>query len=268
MAKASPMQNPTQHDRDRSPASRRVLDPKHTFSEEKIRGIVTSIASGGISGGINFGLTAAGLSGTLSAFIGLYLIGSILGYTFDILFAKKFFKLPKGYEGIQGPYKGPVHYRDLYTRFMWLLSSFKGKQFFRYIITVIIDTLIGIVILRAVIEFMNRKKFLMEFAYRDAIVAGLISVGTFILYNNVLRFDWAYSDVDDPIMNIMVLMWSTLILVIFAISFNNNGVHSSNPLQGQSQNIPVVVWNSLLEENNTKKDILKHVKSNNKYIED
>jgi len=38
---------------------------------------------------------------------------------------------------------------------------------------------------------------------------------------------YIYVDVDDPIMNIMVLMWSTLILVIFAISFDNNGVHSS-----------------------------------------
>ena len=239
-------------------AAHKVLDPKYTFSEEKIRGIITSIISGGISGGINFGLTAAGLSSTLSAFLGLYLIGSILGYTFDILFAKKNFTIASGYNGQSGPYRGPVPYKDIITRVMWMLSSFVDKHFFRYVITVLIDTLIGIVILRAVIDFMNQRNFMMDFVYRDALVAGAISISTFILYNNVLRFDWAYSDTNDPTMNIMILMWSTLILVIFAISFNGNG-HNERK---NNQDIPQVWWDSLIEHRDEKMRYYTHESEN------
>lgn len=205
-----------------SGAGVKALDPKHTFSEEKIRGMVTSIITGGISGGMNFGLTAAGLSPALSAFLGLYITGSLLGYVFDILFAKHEFFIPRGYGGESGPYNGPVPYTDVAARAMWMLHSFAGKHFFRYVITVIIDSLIGIVLLNAAIEYMDSNEFLMDFAFRDAFVAGGISIFTFILYNNILRFDWAYSEADDPLLNVTILMWSTLVLMIFAITFNNN----------------------------------------------
>jgi len=199
-----------------------TVAPQNVFSEEKLRGLLTSVASGGISGGLNMALVSTGISPALGAFLALYVTGSILGYIFDIVFAKKEFFIPQGYGrgGSGQPYRGFVPYTDFVTRFVWLLRSFVGKYFFRYIITVLIDSLIGIMILNALIIYMNDKEFLMDFAYRDALAAGAIAVFTFILYNNILRFDWAYSNVDNSVINIMVLMWCTLVLTIFSLSFN------------------------------------------------
>lgn len=221
--------------------------PEKTFSEEKLRGIATSIASGSTAGGLNFGLTAAGLSPTLSAFLALYLTGSVLGYVFDILFAKRDFNVPWGYHRLPHdkkeddaivPYKGPVPYTDFALRGAWLLRSFVSKQFFRYIITVILDTLAGIIILTAAIQYMNAKEFLVDFEFRDALVAGGISIFTFLLYNNILRFDWAYSDTNDPYLNVIILMWCVLVILIFAVTFHRgdkqSGSRAPSPTDGSS----------------------------------
>lgn len=210
------------------------LTPSSAFSGEKLRGVISSVVSGGVSGMLNLvGATAMGLSAPLSAFFFLYLFGSIFGYSADIVFAKKNFTIKRGYKG-EKPYSGPVPYSDFGTRILWLLSSFIDRYFFRFVITVIIDTLIGIAILHALIDYTNNEDFLTNFAYRDILLAGGVSIFTFFLYNNVLRFDWAYSDSDSPLMNVMVLMWVGLALLVYAMAYSasTSRKNNSNNKQG------------------------------------
>ena len=198
----------------------KFLTPSHAFSSEKIRGAISSVVSGGVSGLMNLlGVTVFGLNAPLSAFFFLYLFGSVFGYTMDILFAKAYFTIKEG-NASEKPFHGRVSYTDFRTRVLWLLRSFIDKHFFRFVITVIIDTLIGIAILQALIDYMNDRRVLMDFAYRDMLLAGGVSIFTFFLYNNVLRFDWAYSDTESPLMNVLVLMWVGIVLLVFAVAYS------------------------------------------------
>lgn len=207
----------------------KFLTPSHAFSSEKIRGAITSVVSGGVSGFMNLlGVTTFGLSAPLSAFFFLYIFGSVFGYTVDILFAKAYFTIKDG-NNSDKPFHGRVPYTDMRTRVLWLLRSFIDKHFFRFVITVILDTLIGIAILQALIDYMNHQHVLMDFAYRDMLLAGGVSIFTFFLYNNVLRFDWAYSDTESPLMNVLVLMWVGIVLLVFAVAYSlRTERHSSN----------------------------------------
>lgn len=198
------------------------------FSEEKIRGALTSVASGMTSGLLNVMGVSVGLSPIASTVIFTYLVGSILGYVTDVLFAKRSFQLTA-----DGPMT-IVPYSQFAPRIAWMLRSFIGRQFYRYVITVLLDTLIGVAILSATVRFLDQRQMFKEFKYRDAVIAVIVSVFTFFLYVNILRFDWAYSDKDDPFLNIVVLMWSTLVLMIFAVTSARSPPLSSSPSDPES----------------------------------
>lgn len=194
----------------------RILTPSHVFTTEKLRGALSSIFSGGIASGLNFAGIALGLSPGLSTLLAIYIIGNLLTYIFDIMFAKKTFKSRDG--GLED-----VPYSAVEFRFRWLLHSILQKQFFRFIISVIIDTLLGIAVIYTTIEIMDENEFLNEGnarIYRDFAVSSVVTLGTFFLFVNVIRFDWAYNDKDDPedhVMNIVVLAWLGISMMLFAI---------------------------------------------------
>lgn len=180
---------------------------------EKIRGLVTAIISGTTSGGLNQLLLTFGTPYLVSTLLSLYLFGNLLAYSLDILFAKYTFNLPNGYKGVAN-FNGHVPYNDYITRLKWLFSSFLQSQFFRFLITVLIDTLIGLTILNAIIQKLDEKNI--HFPFRNLLLSGGVAVFTFIIYLNALRFDWAYVDKVDPITNIVVLMWTSIVLIVYS----------------------------------------------------
>lgn len=183
---------------------------------EKTRGALLSIVSGVTSGALTFAGVKAGLSAQTSATIFLYGVGSFATYIADILFAKKMFRNAAG-DTVEVPYS------NLKERFQYLMLSFMSHKLLRFIVTVVLDTLIGIALLRAAIKFMNENKFLMNFKYRDTVTSVLIATLTFVLYVNVLRFDWAYSDDEGTlVVDVLVHMWLTVVLVIFAVTYVDN----------------------------------------------
>lgn len=193
-----------------------ILSPSDAFGREKLRGLVMSLVSGVAANALNLlGTHVLGLSVQASSVIFLQAFGNVFGYALDILFAKRVFAVQRG----GARFEGPVPYSDLATRARWLLRSFVGRQFFRFLVTVIIDTLVSLALLNWAIKAMDRHGVLMGFRYRNVIVAGMIAIGTFFLYSNILRFDWAYSDADVPMFNVIVLMWVTLVLVITAVTY-------------------------------------------------
>lgn len=178
----------------------------------KVRGALTTVFSGSAAGLMNLLGVSFGLSAQTSTVLSFYIFGSILAYTVDILFAKKYFAPHGG---------GPltiIPYKEIRQRFGWLIDSFATKYFFRFTITVLIDTLIGLTLLSALLKYMD--KYDIHFRWRDTIVAGFVAIFTFVLYNNALRFDWAYAHGDDKLLNTMVLMWTTIIIMLFSLGYN------------------------------------------------
>lgn len=184
-----------------------------SWKSEKFRGAITTVVSGSSANFLNIALKSAGMSVQLSSFISLSIIGNFVAYILDIVFAKHSFM-------IKGRLTS-VPYSNLMTRFTWLLRSFGDKYFQRFVITVLIDSIIFIAILEYSISILNQSKFMMGFKYRDVAVAGLVALITFTLYVNILRFDWAYSDTENPLLNILIIVWLTLLIVIYAMTKNN-----------------------------------------------
>lgn len=192
---------------------------------QKTRGFATTVVSGSIAGGLNALLVALGYSAEMSTFISLYLVGNILAYVLDILFAKSEFEIMKGYNGYT-PYIGPIPYSDFKTRIVWMLHSFIKLPFMKFIVTVILDSLVGLTLLHSILSFLDKKK--VHFYFRNTIVAGLVAIFTFTLYLNILRFDWAYREDVDPIFNIIILMWCTIILMVYATNYNPESTSANN----------------------------------------
>lgn len=214
-------------------ASHKLFSPGNTFTGEKVRGLLASLASGATASGLNFAGMAMGLSPGASSLLAVYILGNFLTYCFDILFAKREFYIPSGYGAKRSEYEGPVAYGAIGVRMAWLLQSMAGPQFFRYVISVIIDTLTGLAILKATIDTLDRNEILMDYrVYRDFGVSSIITLMTFFLFVNVLRFDWAYSDkpgTSDPTMNIVVLAWLATSMMSFSIMMRPGDAAAASP---------------------------------------
>lgn len=189
-----------------------ILSPTGMFTAEKVRGIFTHLVSGGVVSGLNvFGIAGLGWSPERSGFVFAYLIGSVLSYSLDILFAKRDFRMRDGTVAF-------VPYGQLGRRAAWLMRSYAKKHFFRYVVAALLDTIVGLSLLRALITYMDRKRFLADWKWRDPLAAVAVGVVTFFLFANVLRFDWAYAESDNPVMNMIVLMSTTVVLTTYALS--------------------------------------------------
>lgn len=190
-----------------------IFDPSSMFTGEKRRGVLTSVVSGLTASGLHaFAVGNLGMSVEAATFLILNLFGGVLGYVTDILFAKANFRLPGTSTMVAVPYS------DLSARTRWLVRSFMRKQFLRYWVVGLIDAMVGIAVIKAILAYMDRREILVNFRYRAALVATAVTVVNFLLFVNILRFDWAYRDgADDPIFNAIVLMWMTLTVMLYAL---------------------------------------------------
>lgn len=206
-----------------------VFDPKIFLKGEKARGLLCSMISGSISNSLNgISIKTGILKPATSTFIWLFVFGGILTYILDIVIAKdKFYMVYKDKKNVISH----IPYNDYMKRIKWLLDSFKKKYFFRYIITLLLDSMIGITIIEYVISYSDKHNILNSekvLPFRDMFIGGSVASFTFILYLNQLRFDWAYKNKENPLLNTMILMWFTILIVIFLRTkitlefFNNN----------------------------------------------
>lgn len=174
---------------------------------EKSRGIIGYILAIIVANSFNILLTnTTTLTIEQSTFISMYVIGSIIVYTSDIIIAKDCFY-------INGKMREVDHF-DLSTRFKWFLRSLTDKHFFRFLMTVIIDTIVGISILKYAIATFDERKFLVNWKYRNHLIVFVIAMFTYILYLSTLRFDWAYSEEENVMLNILVVAWVSLAILI------------------------------------------------------
>ena len=183
------------------------------LKDEKNVGKITSITSVIIANLLNYILNIGfGVNIQQSTGISLYLVGNILGYILDLLFAKREVYLKNKY----GEPKLVDNFND---KLMFVLLSFADKYFMKFVILCIIDTTIGLILLKYAIITLDNHKILMDFEYRNLIVALVIPTITFFLYVNQLRFDWAYEYKENFLLNVLMYVWMTIVL-LFAINLN------------------------------------------------
>lgn len=199
------------------------LDGTWISSSEKYRGALTSVASSGISSATLALLIMTGSPPVASAVIGT-LFGNVLSYSFDIVFAKRAFKLPKTSGEVDVPYS------DLWRRMTLLGSSFLSRMFHRFVILTIIETITIFAMTRLFIRLLDDHAILVKTdrqrRWRDTAITLLSALAVFITFGNVMRFDWAYnmnirtSDRHlDILITSVVLAWMAIsVLVICASS--------------------------------------------------
>lgn len=176
------------------------------FKGDQGRGILTSIISGLIANSlVYYGNNNLNMSIESSTAIFGLLIGNIIGYSADILFAKSGFD-------IKGQIINNPKFRE---KISWLCSSFFSKTFFRFWIIVFIDMMLSLTLIKYITGYMDRFTLFQEKKWKNSLIVFGVAVLTFVIYVNPLRFNWAYSTKENPLMNIMILMWFCLSLLIF-----------------------------------------------------
>jgi hypothetical protein len=183
------------------------------FKNEQQRGIIGYIGSAFIANFINVLLSKyTTLTVQQSTFVAIYMFGNLFLYSIDIMFAKENFNL-SNYNGITN-YYGPVSYMDISTRLKWFGHSLYQKYFFRFIITVVLDTIIGLSLLNFTIDTLDKYEILKNWKYRNYVVATIVATFTYFLYLSTLRFKWAYEYKENSLMNILVMVWLSLAILI------------------------------------------------------
>jgi len=197
---------------------------QNLLKNEKNMGKLTSITSVIIANILNYILNIGfGINIQESSGISLYLIGNILGYVLDLLFAKKkLYLIDKN--------GNPKLIDNFNDKIKFVLLSFVDKYFIKYVILCVIDAIIGLILLKYCIEILDENKILLNFKYRNLIVALLIPTVTYFLYVNNLRFDWAYEYNENFLLNVLMYVWLTIVL-LFAVNINYNTQETKDKTQ-------------------------------------
>lgn len=193
------------------------------ITEEKIRGALSSAATGVVTTTMNiFGVTVLGLSAPMSLLIMYYILGGIVAYILDVLFAKYKF------HGVHIPYT------HLGPRFMWMLSSLLDRFLLRFVVTIIIEALTAVAMLDTLIMVFDKYKVWDHGRAKTIRNLGLavgVAAIIYILFGNVLRYDWAFNETEQPMFNMVVMMWVALTILVYC--------RGSNTHENNAMNTPV-----------------------------
>ena len=183
------------------------------YKTQESKGDLTSIISIVIGNILNIVFNKYyGMEIHKSTLLSVYIIANVIAYILDILFAKEklFVKMYKG----QKNYYGKIPYNDYKVRLHFLLKSFMDKYFLKFIVLTVIDSIIGLTILRFLIKLCDMYDILTKWKYRDLTLAFLVSSITFFLFVSKLRFDWSYEYKENFMLNVLMYIWLSIILLI------------------------------------------------------
>lgn len=117
-----------------------------------------------------------------------------LHYTLDILFVKR------------------SHTDD---KIRYYLNSFVKFKFVKYLVVSIIYFISLETATKYVMKQMDHLD--LKYKYRNVIIRTIINACIIALYIHYLKFKWAYVDNTDPVMNIIVMSWCSILIVLFMI---------------------------------------------------
>ena len=133
----------------------------------------------------------------------------LVGYSLDIIFAKQSFD------------NKVVPYDKINDRLDILVNQYyKSFTLIKYLMIVILDNIVNIIVVRYLINQLNKYKILVNYKYRDILLVFVVFGLSFILYSNYLRFNWAYNKESSKTMNIVmaIITISTMIIYTFVVN--------------------------------------------------
>ena len=139
----------------------------------------------------------------------------MIGYTLDILFAKKTFE------------SKIVPYDKFGERLNILINQYYlSPKLVKYLMVIVIDNIFNIIVVRYLINILNKYKILVNFKYRDVFLVFIVFGLSFLLYTHNLRFYWAYQK-DSPLYLNLLVSFIFVLSILFYI-FVVNRINTKN----------------------------------------
>lgn len=179
-------------------------------AREKNLAWYTSIASGTVANVAMFAFSLAGVP-IANASAVTTLAANLLGYSLDVMFAKRAFG---DLSGRGGP---DALLRSAGEKALWLARSLASYTFVRFLITVAIEIVITTFLLRYLTGALDDAGVLTGWKWRDAFLSAAIAAVLFGLFVNRIRFDWAYVMPPDPSMDILMMIWFSTLVVSYIV---------------------------------------------------
>ena len=117
-----------------------------------------------------------------------------LHYTLDIFLVKSFTKS---------------------SRLSWYTHSFINFNFVKYLIASTIYYITSETIVTYISRILNRNNI--KHKYRDIVLRLVVNAISFGLYMYDLKFKWAYIDKTNPVINMIVMSWSSILIILYMI---------------------------------------------------
>lgn len=231
----------------------KIVENKALYTDEQAKGTLTSFVAGSIANFANVIAQNNGLSPAISTLIFQLFGGNALGYFLDLIFAKNRNGVSRtlflGKQIASGSFQ-----RFWYTVIIDSLISLQMNRFLidlanknnfatnenPYETHVSIGIFIGLCtwlflanVLYKLIGFkgviialmfaisiggmIGINKPLVTEGTRNSVIAFITAVITFVVYVNILRFEWAYLEKTDPLSDFIIHAWMTILLVIFVL---------------------------------------------------
>eukprot|EP00873_Tetraselmis_striata_P033806 jgi/Tetstr1/454070/TSEL_040989.t1 len=171
-------------------------------------GAVTSGVSGGLTAGLLFYGQHKGWDPDVSRPVTMFSM-SVLAYALDVLFAKRCFQLWSNPDHVSVRGYGAA---DWGHRVLWFLRSLVSMVFVRHLALSLVDSLVISNVTEIASAKLDEMRLLLQNKWRDVAVTGIVSVITFNMYVNVIRFSWVYSTAPNITITILLSMWLLFVL--------------------------------------------------------
>jgi hypothetical protein len=116
-----------------------------------------------------------------------------------------------------------VPYGDLRRRAVWLFTSFASRYFFRFVVVLMIETMTALSVTRAMIRATDKYRLLREWKWREPVFSVLAFSLVFVMFGNIVRFEWAYSHAGHAQTNVVMLAWLGITSIVFANTYFVHG---------------------------------------------
>jgi hypothetical protein len=170
---------------------------------EYSKGIVTSLISSGFTQTLIYLTNKTELKNKDTIlYIITFIVANLISYSFDILIAKDNFNGTR------------VSIYDQSYRLNYMLRNLFGFQIVKFFILVCIDTLIVTTIFNKLRKILDNKNI--KFKNRDQLILFLLTTFTFMLYGNMLRFEWVYVDKKNLNLDVLLISWLSILFFVKA----------------------------------------------------
>lgn len=168
---------------------------------EYSRGIMTSLLSSGFTQILIYFTSKTKIQNKdMILYVITFFVASILSYSFDILLAKD------NFNGVR------VSLYDVKFRSNYLLEKMFSYQIIKFFIIVAIDLLLVNSVFKRARDFLDKKKI--KFKNRDQILMFVLTTLSFLLYGNMLRFNWVYLEKTNMTLDVLLMAWLSILFTI------------------------------------------------------